>query len=216
MLPQRNHDRRRESASYFKFSPMGFLMKKIQPLSGQVYPRIAPSAITPRLDWFQALGIKRYTFGGQGSLAGPSPASREWGDQGGNHYMKKDKQGWGADFPMREEVEDYTGRVRAFVINCHEGGLGFTVRAEEEGGRRRRLPVRGLQRDKPLPRPRPTEAKDAPGFGNPSCHRFTRCVSNAARQAEWQDHIGRKRWRSTGRRRGRTGYRGPCVDPGNP
>ena len=49
--------------------------------------------------------------------------------------MKKDKQDWGADFPMREEVEDYTGRVRAFVINCHEGGLGFTVRAEEEGRR---------------------------------------------------------------------------------
>jgi len=49
--------------------------------------------------------------------------------------VKKDKQDWGADFPMREEVEDYTGRVRAFVINCHEGGLGFTVRAEEEGRR---------------------------------------------------------------------------------
>jgi hypothetical protein len=36
---------------------------------------------------------------------------------------------------MREEVEDYTGRARAFVITCHEGGLGFTVRAEEEGRR---------------------------------------------------------------------------------
>jgi hypothetical protein len=49
--------------------------------------------------------------------------------------VKKDKQGWGADFPMREEVEDYAGRARVFVINCHEGGLGFTVRGEEEGGR---------------------------------------------------------------------------------
>ena len=38
-------------------------------------------------------------------------------------------------FPMREEVEDHAGRMRAFVINCHEGGLGFTVRAEEEGRR---------------------------------------------------------------------------------
>jgi hypothetical protein len=36
---------------------------------------------------------------------------------------------------MREEVEDYAGRTRSFVINCHEGGLGFTVRAEEEGRR---------------------------------------------------------------------------------
>lgn len=37
------------------------------------------------------------------------------------------------DFPMREEVEDYAGRKRPFVITCHEGGLGFTVRATEEG-----------------------------------------------------------------------------------
>lgn len=47
--------------------------------------------------------------------------------------MRNGAQGWQADFPLREEVEDYSGRTRAFVINCHEGGLGFTVRAEEEG-----------------------------------------------------------------------------------
>jgi len=49
--------------------------------------------------------------------------------------VRKDEEGWNDDFPMREDVEDYAGRVRAFVINCHEGGLGFTVRAEEEGRR---------------------------------------------------------------------------------
>ncbi len=49
--------------------------------------------------------------------------------------MKNDKHDWKADFPMREEVEDHAGRARAFVISCHEGGLGFTVRAEEEGVR---------------------------------------------------------------------------------
>lgn len=49
--------------------------------------------------------------------------------------MKNSEQRWDADFPMREEVEDHTGRARAFVITCHEGGLGFTVRAEEEGRR---------------------------------------------------------------------------------
>ncbi len=38
-----------------------------------------------------------------------------------------------SDFPIREEVEDYAGRMRSFVISCHEGGLGFTVRAEEDG-----------------------------------------------------------------------------------
>jgi len=45
----------------------------------------------------------------------------------------KGEQGWETDFPMREEVEDYKGHLRSFVITCHEGGLGFTVRAEEEG-----------------------------------------------------------------------------------
>jgi len=47
--------------------------------------------------------------------------------------VRNGKQGWQADFPIREEVEDHAGRRRSFVITCHEGGLGFTVRAEEEG-----------------------------------------------------------------------------------
>jgi len=37
------------------------------------------------------------------------------------------------DFPIHEEVEDHAGRRRAFVIDCHRGGLGYTVRATEEG-----------------------------------------------------------------------------------
>jgi len=48
--------------------------------------------------------------------------------------VKKAKQGWEADFPMREEVEDFSGKKRTFVITCHETGLGFTVRAVEEEG----------------------------------------------------------------------------------
>jgi hypothetical protein len=36
---------------------------------------------------------------------------------------------------MREEVADHSGRTRSFVINCHEGCLGWTVRAQEEGRR---------------------------------------------------------------------------------
>jgi hypothetical protein len=47
--------------------------------------------------------------------------------------VKNSDRGWKADFPLREEVEDCAGRKRRFVITCHEGGLGFTVRAEEEG-----------------------------------------------------------------------------------
>ena len=37
------------------------------------------------------------------------------------------------DFPIHEEVEDHAGRRRAFVIDCHRGELGYTVRATEEG-----------------------------------------------------------------------------------
>jgi hypothetical protein len=39
----------------------------------------------------------------------------------------------GPSFPSLEIVEDFAGNQRKFVINCHEGGLGYTVRASEEG-----------------------------------------------------------------------------------
>lgn len=48
--------------------------------------------------------------------------------------MKKSGRPRETDFPIREEVEDYAGKARAFVITCHEGGLGFTVRAKEKEG----------------------------------------------------------------------------------
>jgi hypothetical protein len=47
--------------------------------------------------------------------------------------MKRDEIAWDQDFPMKEEVEDFSGRMRAFTIACHEVPLGFTVRAEEDG-----------------------------------------------------------------------------------
>ena len=46
--------------------------------------------------------------------------------------MKNGNQDWNNDFPIEEEVEDHAGRTRSFVITCHEGPLGFTVRAEEK------------------------------------------------------------------------------------
>jgi len=49
--------------------------------------------------------------------------------------MRNRRKSWEADFPIREEVEDHAGKTRTFVINCHEGGLGWTVRAQEEGRR---------------------------------------------------------------------------------
>jgi hypothetical protein len=50
--------------------------------------------------------------------------------------MKRRVTGWKADFPILEAVEDFAGKQRKFVINCHEGGLGYTVRASEEGKNR--------------------------------------------------------------------------------
>src|SRR5439155_5088400 len=34
---------------------------------------------------------------------------------------------------IEEEVEDHAGMTRRFLITCHEGPLGFTVRAQEQG-----------------------------------------------------------------------------------
>jgi len=49
--------------------------------------------------------------------------------------VRNGEKSWKTDFSMREEVEDHAGRTRTFVINCHEGGLGGTVRAQEDGRR---------------------------------------------------------------------------------
>ncbi len=46
---------------------------------------------------------------------------------------KRGKTRWQDDFPMREEVEDFSGKTRVFKVDCHQGHLGFTVRAREEG-----------------------------------------------------------------------------------
>ena len=47
--------------------------------------------------------------------------------------MKNGNQDWNNDFPIEEEVEDHAGRTRRFLITSHEGPLGFTVRAQEQG-----------------------------------------------------------------------------------
>lgn len=47
--------------------------------------------------------------------------------------MKNGDQDWAASFPIREEVEDFAGRKRMFVITANEGPHGFTLRAAEEG-----------------------------------------------------------------------------------
>jgi hypothetical protein len=47
--------------------------------------------------------------------------------------MKRSVPGWKADFPIHEVVEDFAGKQRTFVIDCHAGEMGYTVRASEEG-----------------------------------------------------------------------------------
>jgi hypothetical protein len=39
----------------------------------------------------------------------------------------------GAHFPRQEIFEDFAGRMRGFSIECHFNGIGFTVRARENG-----------------------------------------------------------------------------------
>ncbi len=46
--------------------------------------------------------------------------------------MSSDHLDWQSDFPLREEFEDFSGKKRTFVVNCHEGPFGYTVRAREE------------------------------------------------------------------------------------
>ena len=46
--------------------------------------------------------------------------------------MKKENYDWLDDFPLQEEVEDFSGKIRKFVIDCHETALGYTVRAREQ------------------------------------------------------------------------------------
>jgi hypothetical protein len=45
--------------------------------------------------------------------------------------VKHGHHDWHDDFPLREHVEDFAGRTRTFVIDCHETALGFTVRARQ-------------------------------------------------------------------------------------
>ena len=45
--------------------------------------------------------------------------------------MKNRNHDWRADFPIEEDVEDFRGQLRRFVITCEERGLGFTVRTRE-------------------------------------------------------------------------------------
>jgi len=54
------------------------------------------------------------------------------GRNGGRKLMDSDQPDWQSDFPRREEFEDFLGKKRAFVVDCHEGLLGYTVRAREE------------------------------------------------------------------------------------
>ena len=44
-----------------------------------------------------------------------------------------DPMDWEHEFPMQQEAEDFAGNVRRFEITCHFNGLGYSVRATEDG-----------------------------------------------------------------------------------
>ena len=46
--------------------------------------------------------------------------------------MGNDHSDWQTDFPRREGFEDFSGKMRTFVVDCYEGPQGYTVRAREE------------------------------------------------------------------------------------
>ncbi|MDP1992545.1 MAG: hypothetical protein Q8K00_16170 [Syntrophales bacterium] len=46
--------------------------------------------------------------------------------------MGNDHPNWKRDFPIREDFEDFSGKLRTFFIDYYEGPLGYTVRAREE------------------------------------------------------------------------------------
>ena len=46
--------------------------------------------------------------------------------------MGSDHSDWQSVFPLREEFEDFSGKMRPFIVDCYEGPLGYTVRAREE------------------------------------------------------------------------------------
>jgi hypothetical protein len=68
----------------------------------------------------------RKSSGGSGGVV-PKQTSKEGLD------VKHQNHDWHDDFPLREDVEDFAGKTRTFVIDCHETALGFTVRAREQG-----------------------------------------------------------------------------------
>ena len=51
---------------------------------------------------------------------------------GGEKMTDRDHPGGEKDFPRREEFEDFSGKMRTFIIDCHEGSWGYTIRAREE------------------------------------------------------------------------------------
>lgn len=53
-------------------------------------------------------------------------------NNGGSFSTKVSKAQWQKDFPMREEVEHFSGKKLAFIIDCHHGHMGFSLRAREE------------------------------------------------------------------------------------
>ena len=94
--------------------------------------------------------------------------------------MKNGNQDWNNDFPIEEEVEDHAGRTRRFLITCHEGPLGFTVRAQEQGAQGTGYEFAAYSETSAHKCPWPIEAQDVPRSCNASHHQVTSRIPHVA------------------------------------
>ena len=97
--------------------------------------------------------------------------------------MKRRVPGWKTDFPIRESVEDFAGKQRTFVIDCHEGGLGYTVRASEEGKDGRGYQFASYSEIDPYSALGRVRQKMSRGLATRHITTFTKAWANACRAA---------------------------------
>jgi hypothetical protein len=108
--------------------------------------------------------------------------------------MKRRMTDWRTDFPILEIAEDFAGKQRKFVINCHEGGFGYTVRASEEGKDGLGYQFAAYSETTPYAALGRVREKLSRGL--------------ATRHITGTNHVGRRTWRGAGRRRGPAEHRG--------
>jgi len=107
--------------------------------------------------------------------------------------VKPTAKSWKSDFPIQEEVEDFSGKQRSFVIRCHEGPLGYTVRASEVGKEGLAMSSRPTVRRARTVPSAGSETRWRRGLATRHVHGFTRRAPYVARHPEGTNRLGRPR-----------------------